>query len=123
MLTARGKDSEQIKGLQAGADDYIAKPCSAKLLVVRLELLFERGNPQENPDVSDLVTTMKLTEREAEVAKLAIRGYSTLNIAQKLNISEHTVHSHLKKVFRKLGVKNRAELTYKILAATGDSSS
>lgn len=48
-----------------------------------------------------------LTGREQEIAGLAARGYRNSEIAQMLHISENTVKSHLKIIFRKLGVDRR----------------
>lgn len=42
MLTARTGESDQIGGLAAGADDYIAKPFSVKVLLARIEALLRR---------------------------------------------------------------------------------
>ncbi len=56
-----------------------------------------------------------LSPREAEVAALAAQGYAMLNIATRLNITKNTVHTHLKRIYRKLGVFSRAELAHKLL--------
>jgi DNA-binding CsgD family transcriptional regulator len=48
-----------------------------------------------------------LTEREFEVAGLAAAGLSSREIAAKLLVSERTVHSHLRKVYGKLGLHGR----------------
>ncbi len=50
-----------------------------------------------------------LSEREAEVAELIARGYSTKEIASLLVVSPETVKTHLKHIFRKCDVRNRAE--------------
>lgn len=42
MLTARGDDTDTVLGLELGADDYVAKPCSPRVLVARLRNLFRR---------------------------------------------------------------------------------
>lgn len=42
MLTAKGEESDIIKGLQAGADDYIPKPFSPKVLVARIQAALRR---------------------------------------------------------------------------------
>lgn len=51
-----------------------------------------------------------LTPRELEVAHLAASGYSALEIAAQLHISERTVESHLANVFAKLGIHSRSAL-------------
>jgi DNA-binding CsgD family transcriptional regulator len=57
----------------------------------------------------------RLTARESEVASLAALGYAVTNVAATLNITEWTVRTHLKQIYRKLGVRSRAELTFKLL--------
>jgi two-component system response regulator CpxR len=44
MLTARGEDTDTVLGLELGADDYVAKPCSPRVLVARLRNLLRRKN-------------------------------------------------------------------------------
>jgi len=43
VLTARGQEADKIRGLDAGADDYVTKPFSVGELVARLRALFRRG--------------------------------------------------------------------------------
>ncbi|MCH9670024.1 MAG: phosphate regulon transcriptional regulator PhoB [Gammaproteobacteria bacterium] len=45
MLTAKGDEADRIQGLQAGADDYIAKPFSLGELTARVEAVLRRSNP------------------------------------------------------------------------------
>jgi LuxR family transcriptional regulator, maltose regulon positive regulatory protein len=52
----------------------------------------------------------KLTEREAEIAKLAAEGFSNKRIGERLYISPNTVKTQLKSVFEKLGVHSRSLL-------------
>jgi DNA-binding CsgD family transcriptional regulator len=51
-----------------------------------------------------------LTEREAQIARLAAAGLSNRRIGERLYISHRTVGYHLGKVFNKLDVDNRAQL-------------
>jgi ATP/maltotriose-dependent transcriptional regulator MalT len=68
-----------------------------------------------------------LTRREREVADLMIEGLSNQEIAQQLFISQATVKVHLRHIYEKLGVRNRAGATAKLHQATrawsGTSSS
>ncbi len=43
MLTAKSEESDQVVGLQLGADDYMVKPFSPKILVARVKALLRRG--------------------------------------------------------------------------------
>jgi two-component system, OmpR family, phosphate regulon response regulator PhoB len=45
MLTARGEESERVRGLSIGADDYIVKPFSLPELIARVRALLRRVNP------------------------------------------------------------------------------
>jgi DNA-binding NarL/FixJ family response regulator len=49
-----------------------------------------------------------LTPRELDVLKLVAQGLSNSDIAQRLVLSEHTVHRHLANIMRKLGLSSRA---------------
>jgi len=61
-----------------------------------------------------------LSQREAEVAGLVLRGHSNKEIAEQLNISPNTVKTHLRAVFEKSGARSRFEL---ISAGHRESSS
>lgn len=45
MLTARGDDIDRVVGLELGADDYVAKPCTPRELVARLRAILRRVQP------------------------------------------------------------------------------
>ncbi|MGE3874244.1 MAG: phosphate regulon transcriptional regulator PhoB [Parvibaculaceae bacterium] len=45
MLTARGEESERVRGLATGADDYIVKPFSVPELMARIKTILRRVNP------------------------------------------------------------------------------
>lgn len=46
MLTARGDDVDRVIGLELGADDYVAKPCTPRELVARLRAILRRVTPE-----------------------------------------------------------------------------
>ena len=45
LLTARGEEAEVVRGLAAGADDYVTKPFSARQLAARMEAVLRRARP------------------------------------------------------------------------------
>ena len=47
MLTARGEESDRVRGLQTGADDYVVKPFSVPELMARVQALMRRAAPQK----------------------------------------------------------------------------
>jgi two-component system, OmpR family, phosphate regulon response regulator PhoB len=51
MLTARGEESERVRGLATGADDYVVKPFSVPELMARVGALLRRASPERVADV------------------------------------------------------------------------
>lgn len=70
MLTARDDEADKVKGLEVGADDYIAKPFSPKELIARLKAVIRRVSPtvlDETIEVKGLrldPTAHRVTSRE-----------------------------------------------------------
>jgi DNA-binding CsgD family transcriptional regulator len=57
---------------------------------------------------------LEFSPRESEIAALLLASHSDLEVASMLGISSHTVHSHLERLYRKLGVRSRSELLLRI---------
>ena len=73
--------------------------------------------PARAPDLAPLVAlAYRLTGREEEVLQFLARGLSTLEMAQRLGISPHTVRDHVKALFAKVRVRSRAELVARVFA-------
>lgn len=70
-----------------------------------LDLILELG---ENKSL--LEEPSNLTSSEIEIVRLVASGLTTKEIASRKNISFHTVNTHRKNIFRKLGVSNTSEL-------------
>ena len=62
-------------------------------------------------NINDLAISEQITERELEVLIQLVHGLSNKEIADKLNISIHTVVSHRKNIIQKTGIKSQAGLT------------
>ena len=74
-----------------------------------------RPSPVERPKTG----LESLTRTETEVARLAAEGNTDRQIAEKLFISPHTAHAHLRHVFEKLGVNSRVHLSRIIDSRSG----
>jgi two-component system, OmpR family, phosphate regulon response regulator PhoB len=51
MLTARSDEADKVRGLNSGADDYLAKPFSPSELVARIRAVLRRANPGTNDEL------------------------------------------------------------------------
>jgi DNA-binding NarL/FixJ family response regulator len=59
----------------------------------------------------------RLSAREREIARLLIDGYAALNVAAVLELSENTVRTYVRRLYKKLNVSNRADLVCRLLTA------
>jgi len=57
MLTAKGEESDVVKGLELGADDYVTKPFSPKVLIARIHAVARRsgGETPSDPDSTEVI--------------------------------------------------------------------
>jgi len=58
-----------------------------------------------------LLKAYGLTPREQEVTQLLLRGATTIQAAQRLAVSPHTINDHIKSIFEKTGARTRGELS------------
>ncbi|MBS0453463.1 MAG: heavy metal response regulator transcription factor [Proteobacteria bacterium] len=77
MLTARDDVADRVRGLQGGADDYLAKPFAFSELVARIQALLRRGKLHE-------VTSYALKDLSLDMtARRAVRGGRRLDLTAK----------------------------------------
>jgi DNA-binding CsgD family transcriptional regulator len=81
----------------------------------RVAVIVEPAHPARIAPL--LMSAYGLTEREQEVTRLVLQGDSTVEIAERLVVSAHTVQQHLKSVFDKTGVRSRRDLVGKVFFA------
>jgi len=75
----------------------------------------ENGPGNVNQHNGDAALSTKLSRRESDVLRLVTEGYTNVQIAEVLDISAHTVKSHVNNLFNKLGVNDRTQAA--VLAA------
>ena len=122
ILTAYDIDQYIFPLIEAGAAGYLLKDISGQELVDSIRRV-SRGDSVLHPAIvrkvmdrlrvsgkgSDARTYESLTDRELETLQLAAQGMSNKEIADKLNVSVHTVEAHLGRIFNKLDVGSRTE--------------
>ncbi|HJY43674.1 MAG TPA: helix-turn-helix transcriptional regulator [Propionibacteriaceae bacterium] len=81
----------------------------------RVAVIVEPAHPSRIAPL--LMSAYGLTEREQELTRLVLQGFSTIDIADHLVISVNTVQGHLRNIFTKTGVRARRDLVTKIFFA------
>jgi two-component system phosphate regulon response regulator PhoB len=102
MLTARGEESERIRGLATGADDYIVKPFSVPELLARIRALLRRASPERvamvlNIGDLELDREKKRVSRSARPVDLGPTEFRLLDgvWGSDVYIDERTVDVHV----------------------------
>jgi two-component system response regulator DesR len=106
LLSGAGRISASA-ARAAGASGFVSKDWDAED-VVRAVRMVAKGMTVFEPQAESPAAT-PLSEREREVLDLIASGATNREIAGRLFLSPHTVKEHTSAVYRKLGVRNRAE--------------
>jgi DNA-binding NarL/FixJ family response regulator len=120
VLTSYNQPELVEKVKELGADGYVIKNVAVTELKEAVQQILGGGTffPQANnsPPPSDsyffdpFLKKFQLTKREVDIIRLICSELSTKQIASQLFLSEFTVNTHRKNIFRKLNVKNVAGL-------------
>ncbi|MFG3025298.1 response regulator [Streptomyces sp. NPDC048254] len=113
MLTSYSGRADVVRALEAGARGYVFKAGPPEELFRAVRSACAGGMGLAPGIVSDLFGQVEaprpdLTQREREVVRLMADGHGNRAIAEILFLSEATVKTHLVRIYRKLGVENRA---------------
>lgn len=123
VTTAMGDDANIVAALSAGADGYLLKDQPAESLERQLRQL-AKGAPALSPAIARRIMDhfrrtgpsappdQELTPRERDVLARIGRGLRNAEVAADLGMTEHTVASHIKAIYRKLGISSRAEASW-----------
>ena len=123
VTTVMGDDAHIVAALSAGAEGYLLKENPADLLTAQLKRLAD-GTPALSPSIARRIMEHfrytgpaadpeeELTAREKEVLGLIGRGHRNVDVAASLALAESTVASHIKSIYRKLGISSRAEASW-----------
>jgi DNA-binding CsgD family transcriptional regulator len=79
---------------------------------IALDSALQGTNPATPPTVSGETLSM----REKEIARLICQGKQNKEIAFRIGLSEYTVENHLRRIYRKLGIHNRAAMVARFSA-------
>jgi DNA-binding NarL/FixJ family response regulator len=74
--------------------------------------LLKRIKPAKSEQPAEAEAELQLSQREQEVLRHIAKGFSYAEISDLLNLSTHTVASHLKSIYRKIGVHSRGEAVF-----------
>ncbi|MEV1024083.1 response regulator transcription factor [Streptomyces sp. NPDC050264] len=123
MLTTFGLDEYVYEALAAGASGFLLKDATFPELLHAVRVV-AAGNALLSPEITKRLvaeftrqrataplhrSVEGLTTREAEVLVLIARGLSNAQIADRLTITDHTVKTHINRLFAKLELRDRAQ--------------
>ena len=127
MLTGFEDADKVFASLCAGANGYILKSAGIDLLVQHIRDVHQGGAPM-TPLIAKKVLDrflmlqpvskeedFNLSDREKEVLQYLVKGHSYKMIAAEMEISYETVHTHIRKIYKKLHVNSVSEAVSKTL--------
>ena len=127
FLTAMNDENSEVKGLESGGDDYIAKPISPKILISKVNSLFRRINNEEKEiiQIGDLIIdrqqflainngiNINLARKEFELlsllastpGKVFLRNEILSQIwGNDVIVGDRTIDVHIRKIRQKIGL-------------------
>lgn len=110
VLTMYDGDEDIHRALAAGASAYVLKTTVSDDLIGVIRQVHEGARPMPSDVAAQLSARSvgpKVTPREKQVLQLMAGGMRNKEIASALEIAEDTVEVHAKKIFTKLGVRDR----------------
>jgi len=124
MLTVYGDTHSIFQALEAGATGYLLKRTSREELFAALRLVQAGGSPISSGIARRVAQAFQknqttpggdeaLSGRERQVLDLLARGHPEKQIAEQLSLSQHTVHTYIRRIYEKLQVHSHAQAVAK----------
>jgi DNA-binding NarL/FixJ family response regulator len=120
MLTVFDDNESVFEAIKNGANGYLLKKTPPSLLAEYIKEAYEGGAPMTASIATQVLKmfteiykqktdNFNLSERERDVLKLLVKGFSYKMISEELFISIDTVRSHIKKIYEKMHVNSKSE--------------
>jgi len=125
MCTVFEDDEKILSALKAGATGYVVKQAPIEELLGAIRDVHAGGSPMSAGIARKVVGTFHqpaaqhtaLTHREKEVLELIAEGLTVKEIAERANVSNNTVRTHIRHIYEKLQVRSRVEAVNKMRGA------
>lgn len=128
MLTVFKDEDNIFNAVKAGAMGYLLKDISTEELTAAIEELLDGGAPLSKSIARKVLYYLRtdskqeqsaehfnLSEREVEILEAIVRDDTEYAISQNLKISQHTVRTHVKNIYKKLQVHSRGAVVKKTI--------
>jgi DNA-binding NarL/FixJ family response regulator len=125
VITIFGNQNKVLDAIRAGARGYLLKDERIEGCIEAIRNIRRGGSPispiiarqllgqiRPEPTMAAPPMASPLSEREYEVLNLLARGFSNTECADILTVSANTIGTHVKNIYRKLEVNNRAEALF-----------
>lgn len=117
ILTIQEDDDSVFESLSAGAAGYLIKDTPPSILLDAIKDVHHGGSPMSSSIARKVISSFqksdniktKLTQREREILNHFSKGSTYQIVAETLFLSEETIKTHAKNIYRKLEVKSKAE--------------
>lgn len=136
VLSLFNDEGRVLGALGAGADGYLLKDCEPDMLRQSIRATLAGETPISPAAAAHLLRQFRaapevlkgerkaasgealspLTAREIDLLKLLAKGLSYVDAAATMGISSHTVHDHVKNIYRKLDVNSRGEAVFEAVS-------
>ncbi len=127
VVSLWGNDDLVFRAFQYGADGFLQKDKLIGMEITAAICALEDGGTPISPKIAkrllghfqmiqtektDPIDDCQLSDREREVLQLLAKGLLYKEIAELLNLSPHTVASHVKRIYKKINVASRGEAVF-----------